>query len=151
MAKAKVHSKATPKSKTPTKATLNAKAKKVPAVKTAAAAKPAEVKAATKPAMPAPEALMVAPAPAPTAAVKKSARAMAKIDEQTQKLGAKWQSLYNKNKTMKAEAYSMKNKYERQTPIEHKALGWGYILENKNDRLEVLFKDGIRVLISNYK
>jgi hypothetical protein len=33
----------------------------------------------------------------------------------------------------------------------HKVLGWGFVLSNLNDRLEVLFKDGIKVLISNYK
>lgn len=47
--------------------------------------------------------------------------------------------------------YDMKKTFEPKTAIEHKTLGWGYILENRNDRLEVLFKDGIRFLISNYK
>ena len=32
-----------------------------------------------------------------------------------------------------------------------KVLGWGFILKNDNDRLEVLFETGIRMLISNYK
>ena len=45
----------------------------------------------------------------------------------------------------------MKAVFEEKTAILHKVLGWGYILSNRNDRLEVLFKDGIKYLISNYK
>ncbi len=73
------------------------------------------------------------------------------LDEKTSKLAAKWAGYYNKAKSIQTEAYSMKNKYETETAISHKVLGWGYILDNKNDRLEVLFKDGIKYLISNYK
>ena len=36
-------------------------------------------------------------------------------------------------------------------PLQHKVLGWGFVLTNENDRLEVLFETGIRMLISNYK
>jgi hypothetical protein len=45
----------------------------------------------------------------------------------------------------------MRGSFEERTAIVHKVLGWGYILANRNDRLEVLFKDGIKYLISNYK
>ena len=65
----------------------------------------------------------------------------------------KWTSLQKKSdsKGLKAQAYNMTKSYEAQTPIEHKVLGWGYILNNINNRLEVLFKDGVKYLISNYK
>jgi hypothetical protein len=65
----------------------------------------------------------------------------------------KWTSLQKKSdsKGLKAQVYNMTKSYEAQTPIEHKVLGWGYILNNINNRLEVLFKDGVKYLISNYK
>lgn len=66
-------------------------------------------------------------------------------------LNQKWNSLYRKAQENDAKPYNMKHTYEPKTPIVHKLLGWGYILNNKNDRLEVLFKDGVRFLISNYK
>lgn len=69
------------------------------------------------------------------------------------KIAKKWDSLQKKakNRGIKAETYNMRKKYEPQTPIQHKVLGWGFILNNINDRLEVLFEDGIKYLISNYK
>ena len=84
----------------------------------------------------------------------KSARAKAAAlaaEEAMGKLTGKWNSLFKKAEDIKSAPYSMKNSYESKTAITHKILGWGYILENKNDRLEVLFKDGIKFLISNYK
>ncbi len=72
-------------------------------------------------------------------------------EESLSKLGKKWASLYKKSEESKTPTYNMRGVFEEKTPIQHKVLGWGYILSNKNDRLEVLFKDGIRFLISNYK
>jgi len=63
----------------------------------------------------------------------------------------KWAELQNKMKSFKAKNYSMRDVFEAQTPIQHKVLGWGVILNVQNDRLEVLFKDGIKFLISNYQ
>lgn len=71
--------------------------------------------------------------------------------EKATQLGQKWSSLYRKTQEQQAKPYNMRHTFEAKTPIMHKVLGWGYILSNKNDRLEVLFKDGIRYLISNYK
>ncbi len=73
--------------------------------------------------------------------------------ENLNKLIKKWQSLQTKtqNKGIKAEPYNMRKSFEARTPILHKVLGWGYIMNNINNRLEVLFKDGVRYLISNYK
>lgn len=74
-------------------------------------------------------------------------------DDHQGALVKKWSSLLKKSesKGLKASNYNMSKSYEAQTPIQHKVLGWGYILNNVNDRLEVLFKDGIKYLISNYK
>lgn len=64
---------------------------------------------------------------------------------------AKWSELYKKFGKEKALVYKMTESYSPLTPLQHKVLGWGYILTNENDRLEVLFENGIRILISNYK
>lgn len=66
-------------------------------------------------------------------------------------LSQKWNTLYKKAEQIDAKPYNMKAVFEEKTAIVHKVLGWGYILANRNDRLEVLFKDGIKYLISNYK
>lgn len=66
-------------------------------------------------------------------------------------LSSKWNSLFKKSEQIESKPYNMKAVFEEKTAIVHKVLGWGYILANRNDRLEVLFKDGIKYLISNYK
>lgn len=62
-----------------------------------------------------------------------------------------WLELHRKHSDEKASNYDMRSAFEPSTPLNHKILGWGWILSNENDRLEVVFKDGKRVLISNYK
>lgn len=64
---------------------------------------------------------------------------------------AKWHELHEKYKATKAPAYSIAGQFEAKTPLQHKLFGWGYILSNEYDRLEVLFEDGKRMLISNRK
>jgi hypothetical protein len=85
--------------------------------------------------------------------VKPKTKKAAEAELRTMKIAAKWQQLYaqSQDSDVKAETYNMKKNYTSQTPINHKVLGWGFILDNKNNRLEVLFKDGVRFLISNYK
>lgn len=68
------------------------------------------------------------------------------IDQNT-----KWSDLYEKFKAIKPVVYNMREIFEANQPVQHKVLGWGWILSNENDRLEVLFKDGKKILISNYK
>ncbi len=72
-------------------------------------------------------------------------------NEATSALAQKWSTLFKKSQQIESKPYNMKSSFEEKTAIVHKILGWGYILANRNDRLEVLFKDGIRYLISNYK
>ncbi len=64
---------------------------------------------------------------------------------------AKWAELNKKYGRDKALTYKMTESYPSLAPLQHKVLGWGFILTNENDRLEVLFENGIRMLISNYK
>lgn len=81
---------------------------------------------------------------------KKKKKDDLKIDR-TGDLEAQWSSLKEKTKAIKPVPYKMTERYEPRGPILHKVLGWGYILTNQNDRLEVLFQEGIKFLISNYK
>jgi len=48
-------------------------------------------------------------------------------------------------------AYKMSEQYEAKAAIEHKVLGWGFILSSENNRLDVMFEHGRKMLISNYK
>ena len=64
---------------------------------------------------------------------------------------AKWLEVNKKYNKDKALTYKMTESYPSLAPLQHKVLGWGFILTNENDRLEVLFESGIRILISNYK
>ena len=64
---------------------------------------------------------------------------------------AKWAELNKKYGKDKAVTYKMTERFPTLAPLQHKVLGWGFILTNENDRLEVLFENGIRMLISNYK
>lgn len=68
-----------------------------------------------------------------------------------EKLMQKWLALQDKLKDQVAAPYKMTASYTPKTPILHKVLGWGYVISAQNDRLEVLFKDGIKYLISNYQ
>ncbi len=63
----------------------------------------------------------------------------------------RWAELYNKYREIQAMEYDMKSTFKASAPIQHKILGWGWVLSNDNDRLEVLFQDGKRMLISNYR
>jgi hypothetical protein len=63
---------------------------------------------------------------------------------------AHWLELKEKYGKEKAQKYSMTGQYQANQGIEHPKLGWGFILTNNNDRLEVVFQDGVKILISNY-
>lgn len=64
---------------------------------------------------------------------------------------AQWETLRDRAQGFQAPPYKMSESYEAKTPLIHKVLGWGFVLTSQNDRLEVLFRDGIRVLIANYR
>lgn len=63
----------------------------------------------------------------------------------------KWTSLQKKHGKTEPKSYNMREEYSERTPIQHKIHGWGFIISNTNDRLEVLFESGIKTLISNHK
>lgn len=103
-------------------------ASEIPAEKPAKAAKPAKEKKPPK--------------------LTKAAVAAAKFISDENK---KWHDLKEKHGSEKASNYSMSSTFEQHTALQHKVLGWGYIISVQNDRLEVLFETGTKMLISNYK
>ncbi len=62
-----------------------------------------------------------------------------------------WRKLQAKFVKDDAQTYDIKGHFEATRPLQHKVFGWGWVISNENDRLEVLFQDGKRVLISNRK
>lgn len=77
-----------------------------------------------------------------------------KIEEAKQlaeKEEKQWQALHSEYKNLKAASYDMSRTFSINTPIKHKKFGWGFILSVKYNRLDVLFKEGHKVLISDFK
>lgn len=83
--------------------------------------------------------------------IKKSSVVEIPLDVPDTEDGKKWAELRKKFGNDPAAVYSISGVFEANSPLEHKVLGWGYIIGVLNDRLEVVFKDGIKHLISNYK
>lgn len=65
--------------------------------------------------------------------------------------GTNFDSVYKLAKTLKTKNYKMNDVFEAKTPIMHKILGWGFILTCENNRIQVLFKDGVKTLVTNYQ
>ena len=88
-----------------------------------------------------------------TKVVKKKAVKEKKLSAKSQKLlkenERKWQALQNKYQSITAVNYKISGVYKVKTPIMHKKFGWGYILSVRNDRLEVIFKESVKFLVSN--
>lgn len=161
---AKVSTKVSMKAKAPVKATpvkATGKAKSASEmalpVEIAPKAQPQEIavaKAALKKEKVAAKLSVVKPPKAPKPMSKARLRKLGievSANEAASALAAKWALLFKKADQIEAKPYSMRAEFDEKTAIVHKLLGWGYILANRNDRLEVLFKDGIKYLISNYK
>lgn len=85
--------------------------------------------------------------------VKKKKLTKKQVAEQDEKdeLAGKWSKLKSIDHEIKLRKYKMNDEYAPNTPIEHPKFGWGFVLSINNDRLEVLFETGIRMLVSNYK
>jgi hypothetical protein len=84
---------------------------------------------------------------APTKKKKEASLENFVFDKET----VKWQDLKKKFGHIEAREYNMREVFEANIPILHKVLGWGFVISVLNDRLEVLFEQGIKNLISNYK
>lgn len=125
------------------KAKAKAKESPAPGKKASAKGKPASAKAApVKPTSVKPEKEGLSSRDKPSNHV---------ADTSTPEIKKRWHELKEKHGDETAPAYSMSGQFEANQPIKHKVLGWGFIQANNNDRLEVLFETGVKVLISNYK
>lgn len=65
--------------------------------------------------------------------------------------GSNWEAVYKVAKDLRARGYKMSETFDPKTPIVHKVLGWGFVLSSENNRIQVLFKDGLKTLITNYQ
>lgn len=73
------------------------------------------------------------------------------VSAEEQKLINKWTQLFEKAKEESPADYIMSEDFPPKSALKHKVLGWGYVLSSHNNRIEVLFENGIKTLISNYK
>ena len=69
--------------------------------------------------------------------------------KQLQENEKKWEAFYKKAKGIKPLPFAVSREFPAKTPINHSLFGWGWVISNKNDRLEVIFKDKERKLLSN--
>lgn len=82
---------------------------------------------------------------------KKRGKKAALLAQAASEEEARWIELSERYRNLRPVPYKMSSTYAEKTALDHKVLGVGYILSVVNDRLEVLFKSGIKQLISNYK
>lgn len=128
-------------------------------VKVAKAAKPEAKKAAPKASVKAKdsEVQMETPstlvAAAEKEAPKKKRMTKKQLADQSERneLTEKWAKLRDIDHDAKPQRYKMSELFEPNTPIEHPTFGWGFILSLNENKLEVLFESGIKMLVSNFK
>lgn len=53
------------------------------------------------------------------------------------------------NQSANVSSYNMKQKFEKNTKLEHPKFGMGFIKEAQNEKIEVVFEDAVRSLIHN--
>jgi len=82
---------------------------------------------------------------------KRITKAEREATEEAERLRDKWQELHTLSEGQPAKKYKIVDSYESNSALDHAKLGWGYVLTSQNNRLEVLFEDGIKILVSNYE
>ena len=82
---------------------------------------------------------------------KRVTKAEREAAEEAERLRDKWQELHALSEGQPSKKYKITDSYESNSSLDHVKLGWGYVLTSQNNRLEVLFEDGIKILVSNYK
>lgn len=122
------------------------KAKKVPSKKEQGSATDIVVEEGFSAEVGVSEAIVAEPVPFESMPSKRAKKYEGATEEES-----KWLELRDKHRNIKPNIYRISDVFQERTPIEHKTLGWGFILSVVNDRLEVLFRSGIKQLISNYK
>lgn len=86
----------------------------------------------------------------PTKAQLKEEKKNSESEISLSSASTKWLQFYKKYGNLEAPEYNMGLQFEEKTPLVHPKLGWGFIMSIINDRLEVLFQEGTKTLISNY-
>jgi hypothetical protein len=81
----------------------------------------------------------------------KARKSAGPLDEEGEKLLKQWRQMHDQLKNVKPAVYTLSGNYEAKTPLQHKVLGWGYVLKNKGNRIDVLFEEGLKTLVTNYK
>lgn len=82
---------------------------------------------------------------------KRLTKAEREAQEERERLKEKWHELFALSEGQEVRKYVMSETFEANTAIEHVSMGWGYILSSQSNRLEVLFEEGIKMLVSNYE
>jgi len=82
---------------------------------------------------------------------KRMTKAEREAKEEADRLKEKWNELNALSEGQPAKKYKLSEEFEPNMAIDHPKMGWGYVLSSQNNRIEVLFEEGIKVLISNYK
>lgn len=82
---------------------------------------------------------------------KRMTKAEREAKEEADRLKEKWNELNTLSEGQPAKKYKLSEDFEPNMAIDHPKMGWGYVLSSQNNRIEVLFEEGIKVLISNYK
>ena len=82
---------------------------------------------------------------------KRMTKAEREAKEEADRLKEKWSELNSLSEGQPAKKYKLSEDFEPNMAIDHPKMGWGYVLSSQNNRIEVLFEEGIKVLISNYK
>lgn len=62
-----------------------------------------------------------------------------------------WEKQMAKHKDILPKTYDMAKNFKSVSVIKHKEFGLGFIESQYNNRLKVLFKEGMKILVSNYK
>lgn len=86
-----------------------------------------------------------------TKAEKAAAKVEAKAAQILETANTDWLELHKQFKNIKPLPYSMGDEYPEKCVINHKLLGIGFVIKNINNRIDVVFKDGQKTLITNYK
>lgn len=82
---------------------------------------------------------------------KRITKAEREAAEEAARLKEKWEELNQLSEGQASKKYILTSEFPPNTGLDHPKFGWGYVLSSHNNRLEVLFHEGIKVLISNYK
>ena len=83
-------------------------------------------------------------------AESKATKTSKKEDKKQKEHEKKWEGLHKKAEGVKAPLFRISHSFSAKAPLKHPVFGWGWVVSNNNNRLQVMFKDKIRMLLSNY-